>query len=485
MQPCKFNDSPHKSAKRKAMTTPPPTSLNLQFFNHSGIDPTAVSIGFVPGASNAAFSIINACNHAALQPLNISSTGTYPFAGNWYTLDQLSDGVTVNAFSGRVYVAYNGAWTVQSPAYEPAQAVTDPNFFLRYDKLEMTFNGQPADVANLTSIDYWSIPLTLTTSQNGSVVQTVAGLLGSANSQSVFEALNALTTPPVSGVVGPGGIDGQPLPATVPGEFQQYGTGPAPGSSFARVIGPTSYPSIAPTVGLPVMPYDTLRNYLAYLLDNFGPGTAVGAIVPGLGNGVFAHIAGQFAGVGPNVPSSGPLSRQSYTLEATIDSHLNITLSGALSGVAGTTSLLYRQTDLTNPSGIYGGNVPYYLNGATTATNPGNDVYGWVGGDLLSGLNIGAVGSTATVGGVTGVPVPTMVGAINSQLWFNIPSNFFFANMQSTPNYNQWAATLAPLSQAYNFAYSDRFAKVFASLNTANIDTLTVVLEPADVSLPS
>lgn len=231
------------------------------------------------------------------------------------------------------------------------------------------------------------------------------------------------------------------------------------------------------------MPYDTLQSYLQNLLTSFGPDTEIGANVPTLGNGVIASIAGSFAGVGPNAPLSGPLSRQTYALTASIDGKLDITLTGTLSGVSGTTTMLYKAADLMNPSGIYGGNTPYYLNGSATYTSPGNDVYGWVGGDLFSGLNIGAVGSMTTVGNVPGVNPPAMIGSLKSQLWFGIPPGFFFAEMQTSGKYyNQWAATLAPLSQAYNFAYSDRFAPVFANLNPATVDTLQITLEPGAVA---
>ncbi|WP_035060453.1 beta-1,3-glucanase family protein [Andreprevotia chitinilytica] len=456
-------------------------SLTVQFTNNSGVDDSLVSIGFVPGASNAGFTIQNVSDQTALLPLNIASDGTYPFNGNWYALSALPKGVTISAFSGRVYVAYGPEWAVEGAGYEPAQAVTDPNFYLRYDKLEMTFTGQPADVANLTSIDYWSIPLSLTTSSSGTAVQTVSGLLGSTTAQNVFDALNPLTTPPVSGVTGPGGTDGAPLPALVPGDFLQYGSGPVPGTTFARLIGPSSYPPIQP-VSIPVTPYDTWQDYLQYLATTFGPGTTLGAVVPTLGNGVIATIAGQFAGVGPNPPATGPLSPQSYNLSATIDANLDITLTGTLGGISGTTTMLYKVADLTNPSGIYGGNTPYYLNGATSSTNPGNDVYGWVGGDLFSGLNIGAVGSTTIVDSGS---KSMMVGSLNSQQWFGLASSQFFAGLQSSTYYNQWAATLAPLSQAYNFAYSDRFAAVFASLNPAKVDTLTITLEGAAVDMGS
>ncbi|MBC7865221.1 MAG: IPT/TIG domain-containing protein [Bacteroidia bacterium] len=397
----------------------------------------------------------------------------YPFNGNWYLLDDLSEGVDITSFSGRIYVSYGTPWNVQHQGYEPGQNITDPNFFLRYDKMEITFNNATADVADLTSIDYWSIPMQLDTYLNKVKKQTVLGLLSGVTTQNVFDKLNALSTPPVSGLKGA-------LPALVPGKFTQQPS--QKGSGFARIIGPSSYPPAYPLPGgVPTIPFDIFNNYLTALLTNFGPGTKVGAIVPGLGNGVIATIAGNFAGVGPKVPPTGPKSKQTYNLTASIDSSKNITLSGTVSSAKGTTTMLYKLNDLLNPSGIYGGNTPFYFNGATKPINPANDVYGWVGGDLFAGINIGALGSSTTIN-PPAVSTATMAGALSSSQWFKLPLNLLFANMQgSATSYNQWAATLQVLSQAYNFAYSDRFAHVVVSVY--GVDTLQITLHPAAVKM--
>jgi hypothetical protein len=469
---------PRREKSEKHLMSTSPSTLAITFVNNSNVDASAVYIGFAPGSSDTPVSITNPADGSPV--LAVNNLGSYPGAGNWYTLDKLTSGVAVSSFSGRAYVCYDTPWQVQGAGYEPAQAVTDPNFFLRYDKMELTFTGQPADVADLTSIDYWSIPMSLHTLKGGASVGSVYGLIPGTSppvtAQRVFEELSALTTPPVSGLEGPGGTDGSPLPALVPGQYQQYPGGPAPGTTFARVIGPSSYPPVYPAPGgIPVTPYDLLYDYLGYLRDTFGPLTQSGAVVPTLGAGVIAKVAGQFAGVGPTVPATGPQSRQTYDLTATIDNDSNITLSGTSSGV-GNVSMLYVNEDLVNPTGIYGGNTPYYLDGASAKTAPGNDVYGWVGGDLFSGLNIGAVGSATVIDGKA-------VGAWESQSWFTLPVASFFANLQPRgPFYNRWAATLSNLSQAYNFAYSDRFAHVLVSLDPAKVDTLQVVLEDGTVT---
>ncbi|MDH4472091.1 MAG: beta-1,3-glucanase family protein [Fluviicola sp.] len=450
------------------------STLNLTFTNNSGHHNKNVSIGFVPGSTTAAFNITNATDNSAINELNYNYSGT----GNWYTLTELQNGVNITNFSGRIYVCYDGAWAVQGNGYEPAQAVNDPNFYLRYDKMEITFNGDASDVANLTSIDYWSIPMSLSSSFQGSPVagNSVAGLVGTTTAQDIYNTLSNLTPQIPAQLPGIGGPDGSPIQALVPGSFVQYGSGPAPLTTFARIIGPSSYPPIYPNQAIPVTPYALFSGYLTQLINDLGVGTAVGSFIAGLGNGMIATIAGNFEGVGPKVPSSGPQSKQAYNLAATIDNDMNITLTGIVgSGTTTNTTMFFAVDDLLNPSGIYGGNTPFSLNGAASAP-PANDVYGWISGDLFSGINIGAIGSLV---------VDTNnqeVGSLTSSEWFQLPVSMFFGGLQANSAcYNQWAAALQPLSQAYSYAYTDRFAHVFASLNPSNVDTLIITLEDDNI----
>lgn len=438
-------------------------TLKVIFKNNSGLSDKLVSIGFVSGSQTAPFSISYPSPNS-LEPLEleVQPLNQEIGKGNWYSLKELSNGVSIQNFSGRIYISYGQTWSVLNTGYEPAQNITDVNFFLRYDKMELTFNGNPADVADLTSIDYWSIPMQLETYLNGTIVQTDNGIKTGMTSYEIYTQLNALTATPQSGLA-------NALPALVPGNFTQQPN--QPGTGFARIIGPSSYPPIG---GVPVTPYNLFEAYLNFLIQNFGPSTTVGKTIPELGNGNIATIAGQFNGVGPNVPTSGPQSAQAYNLTASIDTSGDITLSGTVGSVSGTTTMVYKKSDLINPSGIYGANAPFSLNGGASQ-NPANDVYGWITGDLLAGLNIGAIGSETVIN-------KTMVGAMTSTDWFTIPNTSLFSNLQNSPsNYNQYAATLQKLSDAYNFAYSDRFSPVLVSLNPATVDTLQISLLTAIV----
>lgn len=394
--------------------------LSVKFTNDSGYQNSEVYIGFV--GSN----VLNATNAANGQSLSIQQFGSE----HWYSLDSLSSGINLSNFSGRIYVCYGSPWTSTHAGYEPSPiSPSDPNYFKRYDKIELTYNGNAADVADTTSIDYFSIPIELNVYQGG-VNGTLKGSLTASPTKTTVEAVKALTPTPGAAVV----TDGS--------------------GHFVRVIAPNAYP---PSPGLPASPYDSFDSYLSYLRDSYSPSHS----------GVTATIAGHFNGVGP-APVTAQTMGQDYQFTVTIDASKNITLSGAGS-LIGTHTLFFKYEDLMNPTGIYGANPNFYLDGSPSVLTPQNDIYGWMIGDLLAGLNIGAIGSTVDINGV-------QVGQMQSQQWFSL--NKLFGELQPThPEfYNQWAAQMSEISDAYNFAYSDRFAHVVAPLNPALVDTLEIKL---------
>src|SRR5690606_17537186 len=67
------------------------------------------------------------------------------------------------------------------------------------------------------------------------------------------------------------------------------------------------------------------------------------------------------------------------------------------------------------------------------------------------------------------------VGTLDSQDWFAL-TDLFSALQPNNTFYNPWAAAMSGVSQAYNFAYTDRFAHVVAPLDPARVDTLEIVL---------
>lgn len=418
------------------------STLNLSFKNNSGYDDSYVYIYFY-GDSGC---IKQGDNQIELK--------------KWYSLSTLSSGVGISSFSGRIYVAFGN-----KPKYYPEKDL-GPNlyldsFYARYDKVEITFNGRSGDVADLTSIDFWSIPMDLITSKDGIQADVVKGLKG-IDAKGLYKELVKLTTPPKSTI-------DQVKPALVPGEFPPKGSD----LTFARIMGPGTYPDPG---GAIAFPYQSFENYLGWLNDNYGKGTGTN-IVPGLGNGVIATIAGKFNGVGSVPPPTGSQSRQTYNFTANIDDKLNITLTGTLGNSPETVTIVYSKEELLKPVGIYGANPRFSINGGDKE-NQGNNVYSWITGDLLAGMNIGAVGSQ-----VEDKKTGKKIGAMSSSEWFfgNMNSAYMFSGAQPdhSENYNQYAEVIHKYSDAYGFAYAERFAHVTASLDPAVVDELTICFKPS------
>jgi hypothetical protein len=371
--------------------------LRVLFVNSSGYANTDVYIGFI-GAT------LDATNASTGAKLALSAWQS----AHWYTLDKLPSGLDLYSFvGGRIYVGYGTPWVFLNSGYEPPpDNPSDPNYHKRFDKLELTYTPAPADVADTTSIDYFSIPLELRVYDGGTSGKLVGSVTASV-ADKIVTALSAVTTPAGKAVV------------------------KTAGGNFVRVIGPGQY--------APPSPYNNFNAYLGYLRNTYAPAHS----------NIFARIKGHFAGVGAN-PTTPETKPQNYDFAATISAALDITLKGSGS-VVGAHTLLLKHADLIAPTGIYGANPPFSLDGGT-ATTPLNNIYGWLIGDLLAGLNIGAIGSDVAHGNTT-------IGQMNSQAWFALTPPFFATFQPANKDYyNRWAATLSPISQAYNFAYSDRFA---------------------------
>jgi hypothetical protein len=387
--------------------------LAIKFKNTSGRPDSQVYIGFVGSEP------LTATNKATSAALAKSEFGHE----NWYTLDTLAQGVDLASFSGRIYVGYGAPWNFTHAGYEPSPVnPSDPNAHKRYDKVEITYHGNASDVANATSFDYFSIPVGLNVYHGGTGGTLVKSLKASPTSVTLA-AMETIANPHAAAVVRDGS------------------------NNFVRVIGPSVYP---PPPGLPASPYDNFDGYLNYL-HTYGQSHG----------GAIARIKGHFNGTGGG---PAPHQAQDYDFTATIDAQQNITLTGH-GGAVGNHTLTFHHDELNNPAAIYGANPHFQLDGAPMT--PQNDLYGWIIADLFAGLNIGALGSTVEVNG-------QQVGQMESQQWFALTQRFA-ALQPSQPYYNQWAAKMSELSDAYNFAYTDRFAHVVAPLNPAQVDTLELV----------
>ena len=236
------------------------TPLLLEFKNNSGLANSQVYIGFIGGTLSAT----NVATNAAL------SASTYADP-SWYTLNTLPDGIDLTNFSGRIYVGYGTPWTFLNAGYEPPPTVSsDPNYLKQYDKMELTYDGNPADVADTTSIDYFSIPIALKVYQGGPT-GTLKGTINASSVATTVSALRNATPTPGAAIV-------------------------TNGSTFIRAIGPSAYP---PTGGLPASPYNNFSDYLTYLQSTYAPAHG----------GTVATIEGYFGGVGSNPTTPAPWAK--------------------------------------------------------------------------------------------------------------------------------------------------------------------------------
>ncbi|HEY0603254.1 MAG TPA: beta-1,3-glucanase family protein [Herpetosiphonaceae bacterium] len=449
-------------------------TLNFKVQNNSGISSDQIFIGFWGSDLNATI------NGAPMKSIKDST---------WYTLSEIKSFVIEATTSGRIYVAYYQPFDPTSAGGIPSVvAPNSPAYTQRFDKFELTFDGSAYGVADLTAIDYWSVPMSLATEKDGVSVGSLDGVRAGSTENEIYTSLSKLSSPPQSLPTGQAIIAafngaGYPLASGI----QDQLTNPASGlvtdasGNFVRIIGPNTYPPFGEPAqnlppGLPFTPYNTFLDYFQYLIDTFGPGQATPPGFSQLGDGKIAQLAGEFTG--SNAGSGHPFERQTYNLWASIDDDFNLAIDGTGS-LVGDIKLTVSKWDLLNPAATYGGNPTFSLNGGAPQT-PLNDIYAHIFGDFFAGLNIGAIGSAVTVDG-------TVVGEMTSSEWFSkLPqAGYLFDKLwssQVTNYWNQWAQQLNPRSDAYNFAYAERFSAPQLSINPDTVDTLTLTLLNADVT---
>lgn len=445
-------------------------TLNIRFDKSafSKKDKTKVWIGFW-GTGNISM------GGKALKLINDGYKSGSVSKGNWYPISKLiKKGVTTTGFSGRIYICYGSPWVLETNGLPSVLNSGSKNYRRRFDKFEITFDGSPYGVADLTAIDFWSIPVSLKSTLNNQPVGQLEGIRSGTTAQQLFDRLKALSNP----------VQSTNTASELTSAWKNHQP-PAPKinptsavvtkkKAFVRVVAPNTYPSMGePTsamFGLPFTPYNTFEAYFNHLIATFGPGTKMNAKVNGLGNGKIAHLKGNYGGSKKDHTNAG--KAQTYDLEASIAADMSVTISG-LGSVLGNIKMQIPKWELLNPAGSYGGNPSFHLDGSTKMVSPKNNIYGWICGDFFAGLNIGTIGSAVKIGNIE-------VGSMDSSTWFSqLKSSNLFGNLwpNNADFYNQWAAELINRSDAYNFAYSERFSAPQLSVDPQKMDTLHVLLE--------
>jgi len=441
--------------------------LNVEIINNSKVSAKDVYIGF------DAKSVSGTVNSKKIKTID---------QGKWYSLSTLtSNSIVIDAIDGgRIYVSFDKHFDASKgmPSFiDPGSKAYD----IRFDKVELAFDGSASAVGDLTSIDFWAIPLSLKTLDSaGKEVAQLNGIKPGCKSSDLKSDLKALSLTKENTALGKAVVKafGKALPTGVSSAI----TAPASafvenGSDFVRIIGPNSFPNLGnpaaskPFPGLPFTAYGNLFDYLSHL-----------KALPSAKTG-FANIAGKFAGT--NVPGD-TTDAQAYDVQAMFDgsgADSALILTGTRTPASGQKSVKIEVSwwDLLSPSAVYGGSPAITVNGQVHSGT--NDVFAWILGDFFAGLNIGAIGSPMIIDVPNGF-LP--VAELPSSDWFALlpREGLLFGALwpDGTPTrepfWNVWAATLNSRSDAYNFAYSERFAAPQIGLDPARVSTLQVIIEP-------
>jgi fibronectin-binding autotransporter adhesin len=398
----------------------------------------------------------------------IAGTITQLQEGVSYSLSTLAAGVDVTKYtSGRVFVSLGSpligltANTNYAPNFV---SPTSPNFLTRMDKYEITYGvpasgGAPTGGANLSSTDFFGIPLKLQTKGGSQPTTLTWNYNGAVNTAAVFQSLGALEGYQTDTVA-------NTLSALVANGSNgvTVNTPNGPLNGVVRIIAPSS------TNGNQT-PFPSFANYVNSLEAN----------------GISATIAGQNG----QFSKGGPY--QNYNLTGVISKTSgDLVLSGAVTTAGGGTTpltIVVTQANLTSFA-IYGANPAYTV----TVGSDTNKVVEKVIADYFAGLNFGLIGSTAANPNNPG----HTIGNSPSWTWYGnqpngggpkpLPLSDAYAAAQpgNADFYNAYAAYLnnssAPVTDAYGFPYTDRLASPLASLDDNTILTMTILPDTAGSS---
>jgi hypothetical protein len=350
-----------------------------------------------------------------------------------YSLAELSGGVSLSHLWGGVVYVSIGAPLTAGRTDDPSPVnPNDSDYFTRWDKFELTYNGNSGDVADLTSINTFAVPIQLATYSNGTLQQKLSYGL------STQEMITKL-----------GGLSGNSPQAII----TRPGGSPTNLTDFVRALGPTAFGDFHG----PYKPFDDYYNSVL---------------------GQSAQIVDQYQS-GGTTPTT---KTQDYRFTASFTSD-GIVLTGGSDTPGGIgqghtiTIPMNAPNKIRNllDNGLYGNDPTFFVDGVASSF-AANDVYAAAVRDILAGFAIGYVGSDV-IDPETGVAYKNL----ESKKWFDPVQQLAFSELQpNNPYYNAYAEVFFRHSDSYGFPFSDRLHKnvqVGLTLNgNVPVDTLEVTI---------
>jgi hypothetical protein len=419
-------------------------------FSASGI-PTVNTAGAVTQAVQAAPLVCptppGACTGfaQALDAAGMGLTVDSPYSGT-KGLNVYQFTVTT-AGSGTLYASYGTPLR-----YLEAPTVTSN---LRFQSVEFTYSQFVTSTADLTSIDFFGIPIQMQTYAAGDTTfaSPVDYVTYYTSTPTLLDAFTRAHPHLKYAFMRTDGMPFDPAADSM--------------SDFARIVGPNQ---IAAPGGSPLQ------------LPASKPTGYGGAWPPAQGS---PWPYPSFADYLDSLVAAGYTFREN---DAAVISAYTFDYTGTITGnrangwnivLAGTTSApppLPSNATITIPlpaQGNTNGGADFVIYGApqscdslvvagfdcdgTTLTQISNSVYGWIQADVLSALNFGYMNGSLDAAYAQYNPNRQVIG--NSSLWYNLPPvPYPFGQARSVNDgyYNVWAALMYNHSDAYGFAFSDR-----------------------------
>ena len=364
------------------------------------------------------------------------SDGTALTLGTSYSLADLKDGILLTKFrAGRICIKLGQKFeSVPNPGNANNPNFNNPSlkdFNFRWDKAEVTYDvSDPNSVINLSATDFFGVRLRIRTYHAGTETRTLTWQKPIATAFHDTGVLCNFSDKLPKLAVCINNDNGVPI------------HGPNGIIKVVRVIAPSTLPTDVTN------PYPSFQNYINYVRAK--------AIV--------TTIEGKFFGGPPPLPT--------YNFKAVVDSTGLLMTGTVKTGSLPQSHVIKIQTsDLDG--GIYTANPLCNIDGVNK--HPQNDAIGAAIRDVLAGFSYGFIGSNEQNPNAPG----KTFGESTSTQWHTppLPIKYAFAGAQPDhPFYNQYAAVLNALTDAYGFPYSDFVQAPLAGLNPNSIDSMDITV---------